>query len=126
MRIARQRLVDGEPLSLEIIHVLDELVPSLDLGAIETGSFYALLREQYGVLPTDAEQVHEAAAADATEAGLLGLTEGAPILVLERVTRDQHGRLFEYTRAAYRGDRYRVTSHLSLTEQNQTETIPDP
>lgn len=115
LRIARQRLVDGEPMSLETIHVLDELVPAIDITAVETGSFYALLRERYDVIPTDAEQIHEAAAADATEAALLGLTEGAPILTLERVTRDQHGRLFEYTRASYRGDRYRVTSHLSLT-----------
>jgi GntR family transcriptional regulator len=115
LRIARQRLVDGEPIAVETIHVLDELVPGLDAEAVETNSFYALLRQHYDVIPTDAEQVHEAAAADSTEADLLSLSEGAPILLLERVTRDQHGRLFEYTRAAYRADRYRVTTHLSLT-----------
>lgn len=125
LRIARQRLVDGEPMSLETIHVLDELVPAIDISAVETGSFYALLRDRYGVIPTDAEQTHEAAAADATEAALLGLTEGAPILTLDRLTRDQHGRLFEYTHASYRGDRYRVTSHLTLTDSAQhTELAP--
>lgn len=121
LRIARQRLVDGEPMCLETIHVLDELVPAIDIQAVETGSFYALLRQRYDVIPTEAEQVHEAASADTTEAALLGLTEGAPILILERVTRDQHGRLFEYTRAAYRGDRYRVTSRLSLTGPPNSE-----
>jgi GntR family transcriptional regulator len=129
LRIARQRLVDGEPMSLETIHVLEELVPGIDIAAVETGSFYALLRERYNVIPTDAEQTHEAAAADATEAALLGLTEGAPILTLERVTRDQHGRLFEYTRASYRGDRYRVTSHLALTSSptsQDTRITPNP
>lgn len=115
LRIARQRLVDGEPMSVETIHVLDELVPAIDLSAIETGSFYALLRDRYGVVPTDAEQVHEAAAADATEAALLGVAAGAPVLVLERLTRDQNGRLFEFTRAVYRSDRYRVTTQLSLS-----------
>jgi GntR family transcriptional regulator len=115
LRIARQRLVDGEPIALETIHVLNELVPGLDVEAIETTSFYALLRQHYDVIPTDAEQIHEAAAAESSEAALLGLAEGDPILVLERVTRDQHARLFEYTRAAYRADRYRVTTHLSLT-----------
>lgn len=115
LRIARRRLVDGEPIAVETIHVLDELVHGLDVEAVETSSFYALLRQQYDVIPTDAEQIHEAAAADSTEAALLGLSEGAPILILERVTRDQHGRLFEYTRASYRADRYRVTTHLSLT-----------
>ncbi|WP_202868777.1 GntR family transcriptional regulator [Kribbella antibiotica] len=115
LRIARQRLVDGEAISLETIHVLDEMVPSIDVMALESGSFYAMLREQFGVIPTEADQVHEAAAAGATEAALLGLVEGAPILTLERVTRDQNGRSFEFTRASYRADRYRVTSHLSLT-----------
>jgi GntR family transcriptional regulator len=116
LRITRLRSVDGEPLAVETIHVLDELVPALDLTAIETGSFYALLRHQYDVQPTDAEQTHEASAATPDEAALLGLPEGAPLLILDRVTRDQHGRYFEYTRAAYRGDRYRVTTHLSLTD----------
>jgi GntR family transcriptional regulator len=120
LRIARQRLVDGEPIAVETIHVLDELVHGLPVEAVETSSFYALLRQQYGVLPTDAEQIHEAAAANSTEADLLGVPEGAPILVLERLTRDQHGRLFEYTRASYRADRYRVTTHLSLTEEPPT------
>jgi GntR family transcriptional regulator len=115
LRIARQRLVDGEPIAVETIHVLDELVHGLEVETVETSSFYAILRQRYDVIPTDADQIHEAAAADGAEAGLLGVPEGAPILVLERVTRDQHGRLFEYTRASYRADRYRVTTHLSLT-----------
>lgn len=114
LRITRRRLVDGEPIAVETIHVLDELVHGLEAEAVETNSFYALLRHRYDVIPTDAEQIHEAAAADGTEAELLGVPDGSPILILERVTRDQHGRLFEYTRASYRADRYRVTTHLSL------------
>ncbi|GAA3588308.1 GntR family transcriptional regulator [Kribbella ginsengisoli] len=115
LRISRQRFVDGEAISVETIHVLDSLVPGIDLGALESGSFYGLLRDRYGVVPTDAEQVHEAAAASAAEAALLGVAEGAPVLVLERVARDQHGRVFEFTRAVYRSDRYRVTTQLSLS-----------
>jgi GntR family transcriptional regulator len=114
LRIARQRLVNGEPICLETIHVLEELVAGFDVQAIEQGSFYALLQDQYGVIPTDAEQIHSAAAADSTESALLGLALDAPILVLERTTRDQNGRRFEFTRAAYRGDRYQVTTQLSL------------
>ncbi|MEV8379026.1 GntR family transcriptional regulator [Kribbella sp. NPDC056861] len=114
LRIARQRTVNGEPMCLELIHVLNDLVPAIDGKVIEAGSFYALLRERYGVIPTRAEQVHEAAAADSSEAALLGLNTGDPILTLERTTVDQYGRLFEYTRAAYRSDRYRVSSRLNL------------
>jgi GntR family transcriptional regulator len=116
LRIARQRLVNGEPICLETIHVLQELVPEFDVQAIEHSSFYALLEGRYGVIPTDAEQTHAAAAADSTESALLGLALDAPILILERTTRDQNGRRFEFTRAAYRGDRYQVTTQLSLTK----------
>ncbi|MGP3983793.1 GntR family transcriptional regulator [Streptomyces sp. KR80] len=114
LRIARQRLVDDEPMALETIHVLSDLVPGASAGDVESGSFYSLLRERYDLVPTAAEQTHEATAADAVQASLLGIGEGAPVLSLERVTRDQHGRLFEYTRAVYRGDRYRLVSHLTL------------
>ncbi|MEU4191672.1 GntR family transcriptional regulator [Kribbella sp. NPDC026611] len=116
LRIARQRFVNDDPICLETIHVLQELVPDFDVQAIEQNSFYALLEHQYGVIPTDAEQTQAAAAADATESALLGLTLEAPILLLERTTRDQTGRRFEFTRAAYRGDRYQITTHLTLSQ----------
>jgi GntR family transcriptional regulator len=116
LRIARQRLVNGEPICLETIHVLQEIVPDFDVQAIEQNSFYALLQERYGVIPTDAEQTHSAAASDATESALLGIALDAPILILERTTRDQNGRRFEFTRAAYRGDRYQVSTQLSLSK----------
>ncbi|MFG1626031.1 GntR family transcriptional regulator [Kribbella sp. NPDC049227] len=115
LRIARQRFVNGDPICLETIHVLQEIVPEFDVRAIEQNSFYALLEQDYGVIPTDAEQTQGAAAADATESALLGLALEAPILILERTTRDQHGRRFEFTRAAYRGDRYQIRTHLSLS-----------
>jgi GntR family transcriptional regulator len=115
LRIARQRFVNDQPICLETIHVLQELVPGFEVRSIEHNSFYALLEGQYGVIPTDAEQTFAAAAADATESALLGLALEAPIMILERTTRDQNGRRFEYTRAAYRGDRYHIKTHLSLS-----------
>jgi GntR family transcriptional regulator len=116
LRIARQRFVNDDPICLETIHVLQEIVADFDVHAIEQHSFYALLEERYGVMPTDAEQTHAAAAADATESALLGVGLEAPILVVERTTRDQNGRRFEFTRAAYRGDRYQITTHLNLSK----------
>jgi GntR family transcriptional regulator len=125
LRIARQRLVNGEPICLETIHVLEEIVPDFDVQAIEQSSFYALLEEHYGVIPTDAEQTHSAAAADATESALLDLALDAPILILERTTRDQNGCRFEFTRAAYRGDRYQVSTHLSLSKPTDDPPYAD-
>jgi GntR family transcriptional regulator len=116
LRIARQRLVDATPIAVETIHLLHALVPDLDPADLESGSLYALLRSRYGVIPTEAEQRNEAAAADSMQAALLGIAEGAPVLTLERVTTDQEGRLFEFARAAYRSDRYCLVSRLTLTD----------
>jgi len=116
LRISRLRLVDGEPMFVETIHVLHELVPDLDPVDLETDSLYTLLRDRFQIVPTEADQVNEASAADTLQASLLDIAEAAPILTLERVTHDQHGRAFEFTRAAYRSDRYRIESRLALTE----------
>jgi GntR family transcriptional regulator len=43
LRIARQRFVNDDPICLETIHVLEEIVPGFDVQAIEQNSFYALL-----------------------------------------------------------------------------------
>jgi GntR family transcriptional regulator len=123
LRIARQRLVNDEPMALETIHVLNELVPGMTAADIERSSFYLLLRERFDVIPTQAEQIHEATTVDTLEAALLSLSVGDPVLTLERVTSDQHGRLFEYTRAVYRGDRYRLISKLTLTDTTE-ESVP--
>jgi GntR family transcriptional regulator len=38
----------------------------------------------------------------------------APSLLFERTTRDGTGRVIEYARSIYRGDRYRITTHLTF------------
>jgi GntR family transcriptional regulator len=111
------RLVDGEPIAVETIHVPSDLEPGIRVADVEAGSFYTLLRERYGITPTEAEQYHEAMAANDTEAALLGVSPGFPLLLLDRITRDQNGRVFECTRAVYRGDRYRVVSKPTLTDE---------
>lgn len=114
LRITRERTVDGAPMALETLHIPDALVPGLDPTELETASFYGILRSRYDIVPTEADQEHAARAADEREAAALGIPYGAPILALERLTRDQRGRPVEYTRAAYHADRYRVTTRLSL------------
>ena len=52
--IARLRLVDGEPMAIEYLHVPAALVPGLRPADMESGDFYDLLRERHGV------RVHEA------------------------------------------------------------------
>ena len=42
------------------------------------------------------------------EAGLLGVEPGSPAFLFERTTRVADGRVAEFVRSYYRGDRYRL------------------
>ncbi|MEU8268802.1 GntR family transcriptional regulator [Sphaerisporangium sp. NPDC049002] len=112
LRVVRLRIVDDEPMAIERIQLPDALVEGLVPADMESGSFYRLLRERFGVDVRSAVQTIEATVTDETEAELLHVPQHFPALGVERTTRDADGRIVEFVRSIYRGDRYRVTSEL--------------
>ena len=115
VRIMRLRLVDGEPVCVEQLYVPCDVVPGLTAEQLAGGSFYRMLVETYGVEPATASQSIEPTVADAEEAALLDVPLHAPALLFERVTRAAGGRIVEFSRSVYRGDRYRIQSELTLS-----------
>ncbi|MFC6081814.1 GntR family transcriptional regulator [Sphaerisporangium aureirubrum] len=112
LRVVRLRIVDDEPMAIERIQLPHTLVEGLLPADMESGSFYRLLRERFGVDVRSAVQTMEATVTDETEAELLHVPQHFPALGVERTTRDATGRIVEFVRSIYRGDRYRVTSEL--------------
>jgi GntR family transcriptional regulator len=112
--VMRRRIVDGEPMALEHIRLPAALVPGIGPEDFVAGSLYRRMREGFGVDPTDAVQTTEPTVTDAEESRLLDVPVHSPALLFERTTRDRAGRVVEFTRSLYRGDRYRITSHLRL------------
>lgn len=108
VRLGRIRLAGGEPLAIEHAVVPAEFLP--DLTRL-TDSLYEAL-EQNGVRPFSATQRIRAALATPTEAAMLCIQEKAEVLRIERLTRTRDGRALEFTRSAYRGDRYDFVSDL--------------
>lgn len=109
VRLGRIRLSGGEPLAIEHAVVPAEFLPDLNrLG----DSLYAALGES-GARPVSGTQRIRAALATPTEAGMLGIAHNAEVLRIERLTRNRQGRVVEFTRSAYRGDRYDFVSELS-------------
>jgi GntR family transcriptional regulator len=51
-------------------------------------------------------------AGHATEAGILCVAQNSEVLRIERVTWIASGRIVEFTRSVYRGDRYEFVSDL--------------
>lgn len=108
VRLGRVRLAGGEPLAIENAIVPALFLPDLDqLG----DSLYETL-EKVGHRPVSGTQRIRASLATSTEAGLLSMQEGAEILRIERLTRLADNRPVEFTRSAYRGDRYEFVSEL--------------
>ncbi|MFJ7154234.1 GntR family transcriptional regulator [Streptomyces sp. NPDC101118] len=112
--IARLRLVDGEPMAIEHLHVPAALVPGLAPGDMESGDFYELLGARHGVRVHEAVQAIEPTVLGDREARLLGVPAHSPALRFERLTTDREGRPVEYVHSVYRGDRYRIVSRIAL------------
>ncbi|MEN0128486.1 MAG: GntR family transcriptional regulator [Brevundimonas sp.] len=118
LRVVRLRIVDGEPMAIERLHLPHELVVGLEASDMVTGSFYRLLRERFGVDVRSAVQTLEATVTDETEAALLAVPIHFPALMVERTTRDAEGRIVEFVRSIYRSDRYQVTSELHFDAES--------
>lgn len=112
-RIERLRLANEVPMAVERSHLAADRFPRLKRHLVRLGSLYDALREEYGVEPGRAEQTIETAALSPQDAALLGADTGLPVLLLSRHTFDTHGRPFEWVRAVYRGDRYKLVATLS-------------
>lgn len=112
VRLGRVRLSDGEPLAIEHAVVPAVMLPNADAVG---ESLYEVLRKN-GNHPVSGTQKLRAALATPTEAALLSIRENSEILRIERKTFLADGTPVEYTRSAYRGDRYTFTSDLHLAD----------
>lgn len=107
----RLRLSDGQPLMLESSFLSFPGAERL-LESDLSGSLYALLKADFGIVPTSADQEVIARRARPQEIALLGMDEETAVLEFTRLTSDASGRVFEHVVAVYRGDRYRFVIHL--------------
>ena len=111
VRVRRLRLGDGRPMALEEASLPQSLVEGIEEHDFSRGSLYEFLKSRQIELQ-GAHQTLEAILADEEQAMLLAVPQGAPLLLLERLSYDQFGRPAEFVRAVYRGDRYRFYVEL--------------
>jgi GntR family transcriptional regulator len=107
-RLGRVRLAGGEPLAIEHAVIPATFMPDLEsLG----DSLYEAL-EKHGYRPVSGTQRVRASLATPTEAGILSVEQNSEVLRIERKTRIPDGRIVEFTRSVYRGDRYEFVTEL--------------
>lgn len=110
--LRRLRLADSEPLALETARINFIGCERLLDYDLECDSLYRVLTDVFDMPPVAADQEIEADLVDASEASLLGLTPGDPILRTRRTTTTRRGQPIEYAVSLYRGDKYRFFTRL--------------
>ncbi len=103
-RMVRLRLADGEPMALDVSCVPADIGERLLKEDLEE-ALYTLLGRM-GIELDWGDQAIKAAPADDLMAHHLGVKKGTPVLLMERVVSATDGRVIEYSRTAYRSDRY--------------------
>jgi GntR family transcriptional regulator len=106
VRLRRLRSAGGRPISIEDDWFPAARVPGL-LQRELSGSLLELLRADYDLDVGEVEERLEPVAAGAFEARVLGITVGAPLMLVERVVRDRDGTPAKFSRHRHRGDRSR-------------------
>lgn len=114
-RLVRVRLADSAPVGLEWTEIPVAMAPGLLAKTdFTTDSLYRVLREEYGLVPAEAEESVLADTPDTATAAALGIATAQPVLRFTRLTFDRSGRPFEYVRSAYRGDCFTMRVRLGL------------
>lgn len=104
-RIERLRLANDEPMALHVSWLMCWALPDLKLEDLTQASLYTLIEDR-GLTLGYADQVIKPVIASETQARLLGVIAGAPLLQVEGVSYLDSGAPVEYARLLYRGDRY--------------------
>lgn len=116
-RVVRVRTANGVPVALERSWFPVALTPGLDAHDLEQRSIYALLTEEYGLLPDHAFQQLDAVAAEPEDADDLGCDPGAPLMRVTRTAQTLSGVPVEYARDLYLPHRSTFVAHARIPER---------
>lgn len=104
--IRRVRLLNREPVSLELTWVSEALGRRLAQADLVTRDIFLILENDCGVLLGHADISIDATVADEDIAQALAVEEGLPVLRIERLTHDEQGRPVDYEFLYFRGDAF--------------------
>jgi GntR family transcriptional regulator len=112
VQVERLRLADGRPMAIETLSLPRELVPGLRAADLVDASLYELLASRYGIDIASGQQTIEPTVSDELESELLEVPLHSPAFLFERTSRTEDGRIVEFVRSVYRGDRYQLVVDL--------------
>lgn len=103
--IKRLRYADNMLLAIETTYLPADLFPGLDEKTLNEKALYEIMRDNYGVVPTSAEESFGATLIGGKESVYFGMKKGNPAISLERWAYSEE-RHIEYTTSIVRGDKF--------------------
>ncbi|MFH1185808.1 MAG: GntR family transcriptional regulator [Chloroflexota bacterium] len=120
--LLRLRSINDEPIQLVTSYVPLEICPGLATVDLTNRSLYEYMELESGVFIAKGRRYLEAVLANETEAALLGIERGAPLLMLDSISFSETGQVIEYYHAVHRGDRSRFEVELLRTREADART----
>jgi GntR family transcriptional regulator len=106
LRVERIRLAADEPFALEICYVSADEFPGLAGDALEYGSLFATMENEYGVEMAYSDEEIDATAADLRMAEMLAVPRGSPLLRIRQLIYSTKGKAIIYVVGLYRSGRH--------------------
>lgn len=122
--IQRLRYINDEPIQLVTTYIPYAVFPPLATVDLTDRSLYAFLEKEGGIFLTRGRRYIEAVLANETEANLLDIERGAPLLMLDSVSYIESGQPIEYYHAVHRGDRSRFEVEL-IRVRDQSKLVQE-
>ena len=123
--IKRVRLINREPVSLEITYVPQILGEQLQKADLVTRDIFLILENDCGIALGHADLAIDAVLAEAELIQALKVEEGAPIMRIERLTHATDGTPIDFEHLYYRGDAFqyhlRIDRHGANNEVSEAE-----
>jgi GntR family transcriptional regulator len=121
--IQRLRFINNEPIQLVTTYIPEHFCPQLIKEDLTERSLYDYMEKQCGLVLVRAQRFIESVTANDTEAKLLDLEPGAPLLMLDSISYLEDGTPVEYYHALHRGDRSRFEVELiKVLDANKNTT----
>jgi GntR family transcriptional regulator len=121
--ILRLRFINEEPIQLVTTYIPFEICPALATVDLTNRSLYEYLETESGVFIAKGRRYLEAVLANESEAELLGIERGSPLLMLDSISFSESGQPIEYYHALHRGDRSRFEVELFRSRETAAKTV---
>ncbi|WP_395402766.1 GntR family transcriptional regulator [Pseudoduganella sp. UC29_106] len=120
--IRRIRLLNREPVSLEVTYVSPELGERLRHEDLAVRDIFLILENDFGIALGKADLRIDAILADHALSAALQIDEGMPVLRIERLTHTAGGKPIDFEYLYFRGDAFQY--RLQIARRSPTQETP--